>query len=91
MKNWETELYTAIIYNEVQKSHQIVREHAKLVSAIPQEMVDQMFEHSVASNPPSVGFFTKNPPPVTVVVKVVPSKHGKKQSNSTTIVELDRR
>lgn len=69
MKNWETELYTAIMYNEVQKSHQIVREHAKLVSAIPQEMVDQMFEHSVASNPQVLDFLQKTHHPSLLSLK----------------------
>jgi len=69
MKKWETELYTALVYNEVQKSHEIVCEHTQLVSAIPQEMVDQMFEHSVTCNPQVLDFLQKTHHPTLLSLK----------------------
>lgn len=56
-------LYTAVIasdmYGEVQKSHSIARQHNHFVSPVPQEMVDQMFEHLVFSNNEEVLNFLK--------------------------------
>ena len=53
MKQWETNLYTAVVtselYSQVQKARAIVREHEKFVSPLRQDLADQMFEHIVYS------------------------------------------
>lgn len=53
MKQWEENLYTAVVtsglYSQVQKARGIVREHEKFISPVRQDLADQMFEHIVHS------------------------------------------
>lgn len=54
MKQWEMNLYTAILtsdmYGQAQKSHSIMCNHIHFESEVPQEMADQMFKHLIVSN-----------------------------------------
>ena len=84
MKKWETELYAAIVFKEVQKSHKIVCEHPQLVSTIPQEMVDQMFEHSVASNTQVLDFLQKTHQPSLLSLKSCLQNMVKNNSSAPT-------
>lgn len=75
MKQWETNLYMAVVtselYSQVQKSRAVVREHEKFVSPLRQDLADQMFEHIVRStNTEVLAFLQKTHHPSLPTLKL---------------------
>lgn len=75
MKQWEMDLYTAILNNDMQDqretSLQIVRSHTQFETPIPQSKADQMFEHVFANeNMDCLTFLKKTNFPSLPVLKL---------------------